>query len=91
MQKITFSIDIKAPKEKVWYSLWDEENYENWTSAFSEGSHAISDWNEGSKIYFLGSGGGGGMSSKINIKKIVVAKKTANDGAVFNNLSFETI
>ncbi|WP_309612655.1 SRPBCC domain-containing protein [Flavobacterium sp.] len=69
MKKITFSIDINAPKEKVWYSLWDEENYENWTSAFSEGSHAISDWNEGSKIYFLGSGGGGGMSSKINIKE----------------------
>jgi uncharacterized protein YndB with AHSA1/START domain len=69
MKKITFSIDIKAPKEKVWYSLWDEENYENWTSVFSEGSFAISDWNEGSKIYFLGSGGGGGMNSIINIKK----------------------
>lgn len=69
MKKITFSIDIKAPKEKVWYSLWDDENYENWTSAFSEGSHAVSDWNEGSKIYFLGPGSGGGMSSKISIKK----------------------
>lgn len=69
MKKITFSIDINAPKEKVWYSLWDEENYENWTSAFCEGSHAISDWNEGGKIYFLGPGGGGGMSSIISIKK----------------------
>lgn len=69
MKKVTFSIDINAPKEKVWYSLWDEENYEKWTSAFCEGSHAISDWNEGSKIYFLGPGGGGGMNSKISIKK----------------------
>jgi len=69
MKKVTFSIDINAPKEKVWYSLWDDENYENWTSAFSEGSHAVSDWNEGSKIYFLGPGGGGGMNSKISIKK----------------------
>lgn len=69
MKKVTFSIDIKAPKEKVWYSLWDDENYENWTSAFCEGSFTISDWNEGSKIYFLGPGGGGGMSSKISIKK----------------------
>jgi uncharacterized protein YndB with AHSA1/START domain len=69
MKKIHFSIDIKAPKEKVWYSLWDEENYENWTSAFCEGSFTISDWNEGSKIHFLGPGGSGGMNSKISIKK----------------------
>ncbi|MEO5775809.1 MAG: SRPBCC domain-containing protein [Flavobacterium sp.] len=68
MKKTTFSIDIKATKEKVWYSLWDDENYENWTSAFSEGCYAVSDWNEGSKIYFMGPNGGG-MNSKITIKK----------------------
>lgn len=68
MKKISFSIDINAPKEKVWYSLWDDENYENWTSAFCEGSFTISDWNEGSKIYFVAPNGGG-MSSKISIKK----------------------
>ena len=68
MKKITFSIDIKATKGKVWYSLWDDENYENWTSPFSEGCYAISDWNEGSKIYFMAPSGGG-MSSKISIKK----------------------
>ena len=55
MKNISFSIDIKAPKDKVWYSLWDDENYQNWTSAFCEGSYTISDWNEGSKIYFMGS------------------------------------
>ena len=53
MTTLTFKIEIKAPKEKVWYSLWDEENYQNWTSAFCKGSYAISDWNEGSKIYFM--------------------------------------
>lgn len=68
MKKIAFSIDIKAPKEKVWNSLWDDENYENWTSAFCEGSYTVSDWNEGSKIYFL-TPNGGGMNSKISIKK----------------------
>lgn len=68
MKKLTFSIDINAPKEKVWYSLWDDENYEEWTSAFCEGSFTISDWNEGSKIYFLDPNGNG-MNSKITIKK----------------------
>ncbi len=68
MQKLTFSIDIKASKENVWNSLWDDGNYENWTSAFCEGSYTISDWNEGSKIYFLDPKGSG-MSSKVYIKK----------------------
>ncbi|MFN3969339.1 SRPBCC domain-containing protein [Flavobacterium sp.] len=68
MKKLTFSIDINASKEKVWYSLWDEENYEDWTSTFCEGSFTISDWKEGSKIYFLAPNGNG-MNSKITINK----------------------
>lgn len=68
MKKLTFTIDINASKEKVWYSLWDDENYKNWTTVFCEGSFTISDWKEGSKIYFLGPDGSG-MNSKIDIKK----------------------
>jgi uncharacterized protein YndB with AHSA1/START domain len=68
MKKLTFSIDIKALKQKVWYSLWDEENFENWTSVFCEDSSNISDWNEGSKIYFLDPNGNG-MNSKVTINK----------------------
>ncbi len=68
MKKLTFTIDINAPKEKVWYALWDEENYESWTSVFCSGSFIVSDWNEGSKIHFL-SPEGGGMFSLITLKK----------------------
>lgn len=63
-----YSIDINATLEKVWYSLWDEENYETWVSVFCEGSYAISDWNQGSKIYFLDQNGSG-MNSVIAINK----------------------
>lgn len=68
MKKLTFTIDINAPKEKVWNSLWDDENYENWTTPFCEGTYTVSDWNEGSKIYFMAPNGGG-MNSRIDIKK----------------------
>lgn len=64
MKKLEFTISIKAPKEKVWYSLWDNENYENWTTAFCNGSYALSSWELGSKIHFL-SPLGDGMYSKI--------------------------
>lgn len=57
--KIEFTIDINAPREKVWKVLWDEVTYRKWTSAFMEGSYAVSDWKEGSSIHFLDPNGGG--------------------------------
>lgn len=68
MKKLEFTIDIDAPAEKVWYSLWDEENYKNWTSAFCEGSYVVTDYKEGSKAHFL-SPSGEGMFSSVSINK----------------------
>ncbi len=59
MQKLYFSIDIKAPREKVWKVLWEDATYRDWTSVFAEGSHAKSDWKEGSRIEFLDPNGNG--------------------------------
>ncbi|MFC4874738.1 SgcJ/EcaC family oxidoreductase [Negadavirga shengliensis] len=56
MKKIHFSIDIKAPKERVWDVLWNKESFRDWTSMFSEeseGSYIRSDWNEGSRFEFF--------------------------------------
>ena len=68
MKRLNFSIQISASKEKVWNILWEDVTYRKWTSTFSEGSYAISDWKEGSKILFL-SPNGEGMFSTI-AKKI---------------------
>lgn len=68
MKKLEFTIDINAPAEKVWYSLWDEENYKNWTNAFCEGSYVVTDYKEGSKAHFL-SPSGEGMFSSVSINK----------------------
>lgn len=65
MEKMHFSIDIQAPKEKVWKTLWDDASYRNWTRVFGEGSYAVTDnWKEGSKVLFLGADGRG-MVSKV--------------------------
>ena len=68
MQKINFSTKINATKEKVWKILWDDETYRKWTSVFTPGSYAESDWKEGSKILFL-DGNGSGMVSKIETNR----------------------
>ncbi len=65
MEKQEFKIAIDAPREKVWNVLWEDGSYRAWTAAFSEGSHAVSDWKKGSKVLFL-DGKGMGMVSRID-------------------------
>lgn len=63
MEKLQFRITINAPREKVWNILWDDANYRKWTTAFHEGSHAVTDnWKKGSKVLFLGPNGEGMVS-----------------------------
>jgi hypothetical protein len=68
MQKLEFKTTINASTEKVWNILWNDDTYRQWTSVFSEGSRAETDWNEGSKVLFL-DGKGSGMVSTIAVKK----------------------
>ena len=53
MEKTEFKTLINAPREKVWDILWSDTGYPDWTSVFAEGSHAKTDWNKGSKVYFM--------------------------------------
>ncbi len=72
MKKLHFSIAINAPKEKVWYTMLDQDTYRQWTEVFTPGSHYVGDWNKGSKIQFLGpdqNGKMGGMVSRIKVSK----------------------
>ena len=78
MKTLNFSIQINAPKEKVWNVLWDDITYRKWTSTFSEGSYAVTDWEEGSKVLFLSPGGGGMFS--------IIAKKVSNKFMSFKHL-----
>lgn len=54
INRLQFSIDIKAEKTKIWKALWNESSYREWAGIFFEGSYAITDnWEEGSKVLFL--------------------------------------
>jgi uncharacterized protein YndB with AHSA1/START domain len=63
MQKMTFSITINAPATRVWRVMLEDATFRQWTSAFQEGSYAVTDWKEGSKALFL-TPAGDGMSSR---------------------------
>lgn len=64
MERLEFKTSINASREKVWYVLWNDATYREWTSVFSEGSRAETDWKKGSKILFL-NGGNEGMVSMV--------------------------
>lgn len=57
-----FKITIKATPKKVWQILWNDSTYRKWTTVFAEGSFAETDWQEGSKVLFLGPEGRGMVS-----------------------------
>lgn len=59
MITLKFEMKINAPREKVWRALWNDQNYREWTSVFTPGSYAKSDWKEGSRIDFLNPSGSG--------------------------------
>jgi len=71
MKTLNFSININAPKEKIWKILWNDTTFRQWTSVFSEGSYAVSDWNEGSRVLFLSAEGEGMYST--------IARKISNE------------
>ena len=54
MQKIHSSIQIQAPKEKVWDTMLQDATYRQWTVPFNPGSYYEGNWEEGSEIKFLG-------------------------------------
>lgn len=73
MEKLSFSIDIRAPKKKVWETMLNDDTYRKWTEVFNptdfpSGSHYEWEWKEGSRMLFIGSDENGeisGMISKI--------------------------
>lgn len=69
MEKLHFTTQINAPREKVWNTMLEDASYREWTAAFNPGSYYKGDWSEGSKILFLGpnpeNGQEGGMVSRV--------------------------
>jgi len=93
MKKVHFSIFINAPIEHVWNTMLDDATYRIWTSVFHEGSYYKGDWNEGSKILFLGpndDGTEGGMVSRIAENRLHKFVSIEHQGVVANGVEDTT-
>lgn len=69
MTNLHYSIQINAPRSKVWEVMLGAATYREWTMVFMPGSYYQGDWSEGSKMLFLGpdpdGGKEGGMSAVV--------------------------
>lgn len=56
---LEFKMEINANPEYIWYALWNDFYYRQWTNAFQEGSYYVTNWIKGERIQFLGPDGNG--------------------------------
>lgn len=68
MKRKTYQTTVNASREKVWSALWGEDTFPKWTAPFSQGSRAVTNWEEGGKILFL-NGENEGMVSRVEKKR----------------------
>lgn len=69
MITLNFKESINATPQKVWQVLWNDATYRKWTTAFHEGSYAVSDWKKGSRVQFLGPNGDGMFSEIADLRE----------------------
>lgn len=73
MKKLQFSIDIEAPREKVWSILWDDKTFRDWANNIDEGMYMTGDLKEGNEVQFMSPNGFGVASfvSKLAVNEFV--------------------
>jgi len=66
---LNFSIEIQAPRDRVWQAMLFSPTYDQWTSAFCEGSRYEGGWNPGDRIRFLTPSGEGMVSEVVENRR----------------------
>lgn len=80
MQKARYSINIKAPREKVWKTLWDDKTFRDWANIVDEGTYMVGEMKEGNKVQFISSVSGYGVTS-------LIEKLTPNEFVLFRQIA----
>lgn len=59
MKEMRFLVEIGAPKETVWYTLWQDETFREWAGIIDPGTHMVGDLKEGNEVEFISANGYG--------------------------------
>lgn len=64
MKPMQFTIEIKAPKDKVWDTMWQDKTFREWAGIIDPGTYMKGELKEGNEIEFI-SGNGYGVTSLV--------------------------
>lgn len=70
MKEMQFQIAIRATKEKVWDTLWQDATFRQWAGIIDPGTYMTSELKEGSEVQFISAENGYGVTSLV--EKLVV-------------------
>ena len=62
---VRFSIEIKAPRERVWEVMWADRTFRDWASLIDDGTHMVGELREGGEVQFISSDSGYGVTSRV--------------------------
>jgi uncharacterized protein YndB with AHSA1/START domain len=65
MKEMQFSIDIHAPKQTVWDTLWQDETFRDWAGLIDPGTYMVGELKEGAEVQFISAENGYGVTSLV--------------------------
>lgn len=80
LKQLQFSIEITAPRENVWVTLWEDKTFRDWANIIDEGTYMVGEIKEGNEVQFISSASGYGVTS-------LVEKLTPNEHVSFRQIS----
>lgn len=85
IKRIEKSIDINAPREKVWEVLLEDKYLRIWCAEFMPGTYAVTDWKVGSRVTFQDSNNSG-LISKIIVNEPNEVISMEHQGMIMNGV-----
>lgn len=65
MQEQKFTIEIHAPRERVWSTLWDDATFRQWANIIDEGTYMVGELVEGQEVQYISAANGYGVTSLV--------------------------
>ena len=80
MKELEYQIIINKPKEIVWFTIWDDQSFRDWSNNIDKGTYMLGGIIEGNEIQFISSVNGYGVTS-------LVSKLIPNEYVLFKHAS----
>jgi len=65
MKQMQFQVEIYAPKEKVWDTLWHDKTFRQWAGIIDPGTYMVGKLKEDNEVQFISAENGYGVTSLI--------------------------